>query len=239
MPSSLSWRQRLFINAYLSDPTANEVNAAKVAGYKVPAVAARRLLRNPLVRWAVEARVRDCAIKADEVLARFSEVAQFDPTDFLEFSLDEETGRVRPHYNLERLKRAGKGHMIKKFKILPDGNVELEFHDSQAALDKLAKHHGIFRERIEIEQINGPSGTTQRVLAVLGGLAQLQGTIGPGAGVIEAESRALCSDSEQWEVDAGPAPDAAEQPVGDDGTPCDQEASDYTRSAHGQERIDL
>src|SRR5574343_8131 len=230
MPSSLSWRQRLFINAYLSDPTANEVNAAKVAGYKVPAVAARRLLRNPLVRWAVEARVRDCAIKADEVLARFSEVAQFDPTDFLEFSLDEETGRVRPYYNLERLKRAGKGHMIKKVKILPDGNVELEFHDSQAALDKLAKHHGIFRERIEIEQINGSSGTTQRVLAVLGGLAQLSGATGFGAGLDEAEPRALCGDSVGREVDAGPALDVAGQPVGPGGVEDTDEVADRPRA---------
>lgn len=239
MPSSLSWRQRLFINAYLSDPTANEVNAAKVAGYKVPAVAARRLLRNPLVRWAVEARVRDCAIKADEVLARFSEVAQFDPTDFLEFSLDEETGRVRPHYNLERLKRAGKGHMIKKFKILPDGNVELEFHDSQAALDKLAKHHGIFRERIEIEQINGPSGTTQRVLAVLGGIAQLSGATGFGAGLVETEPRALCGDSVGGEMDAGPTLDVTGQAADVDGTPYPETTSDNARAETWQERNDV
>lgn len=210
MAQTLTWRQRLFINAFLADPKGDACRAAKAAGYRNPEAASCQLMRNPLVRWAVEGKLRSCALSADEVLARYSEVAQFDQGEFVEFEADEK-GNLRPYFDLEKLKRSGKFHMVKKLKIQPDGGIEIEFHDSQAALDKLAKNHGLFApQRLEIEHINGPSGSSERLFAVIRGIAELQGTIAPRTGIGEEESRALGCDSFGGEMEA----DAALETVG-------------------------
>jgi hypothetical protein len=144
------------------------------------------------------------------VLARWTSIASFDPLEFLEYTTEENRAGnevERASFNLKKLKKKGLGYVIKKIKIQPSGQTEIEFHDGVEASDKIAKFHGMFKERIEIEHLHGDA-SSDRIVAILGGLAQLAGAMQPRTSGGENEPRALCDRGEQWEVEARPAPDA-------------------------------
>ena len=82
----------------------------------------------------------------DEVLARLADMARGNLADFP--SLE----------SLKDLEGHPMGHVVKKFKVTKriqkDDteiiNVEIELNDPQAALGKLGKHHGLFKDHLDI-----------------------------------------------------------------------------------------
>jgi hypothetical protein len=141
-PSGLTFRQRLFVFHYLGTADGNGSEAARMAGFAEPGAAASRLLKNVNIRAAIDAKLSQAAMSADEVLARLSEMATVDAADFITITKEE----VR--LDFDKARRRGKTHLIKAIKWTKAG-VSFVLHDSQAALEKLGRHHGIFGERAD------------------------------------------------------------------------------------------
>lgn len=147
----LTYKQRLFVEAYLGEANGNGAEAARIAGYRDCRVAPTRLLANASIQAAISRRVASAALTANEVLARISDLASASLGDFLD--IDEHGHRV----TLLKGKRRGRLHTLKKIKVksrtftargdegpTTEVETEIELHDPQAALDKLAKYHGLY-----------------------------------------------------------------------------------------------
>lgn len=155
----LTNRERLFVEHYLVCWNASE--AARKAGYS--AKSAREIgyenLTKPHIAEAVEARIAQIAMSADEVLLRLAEHARGDMGDF--FDVDKSGNWA---VNLKKAKRQKKLRLIKKVETVtrlvgedqtPETTIKFELHDAQAALVHLGKHHKLFTEKIEGNGING------------------------------------------------------------------------------------
>lgn len=139
----LTNRERLFVEHYLAGWNASA--AARNAGYsdKSAAVEGHRLLRKANVLRAIQIRVTEAAMSANEVLARLAEQARFNANDFLN-----EKGTV----DLVEAKRLGLGKYIRRIKTQSGEHsaVDLEFVDTQGALALLGKHFKLFTDKTEL-----------------------------------------------------------------------------------------
>ena len=79
-------------------------------------------------------------MSANEVLARLTEVACVDISEFID-----DVGR------LDWDKVRAKGFLIRKIRYNADKNSEIELHDQMRALELLGKYHKLFTERHEVE----------------------------------------------------------------------------------------
>jgi phage terminase small subunit len=110
---ALSAKHRAFINEYLID--FNATRAAQRAGYggdeNTLAVTGGRLLRIDKISEAIQNRLRERAMAADEVLGRLADHARGSMADFIKLN---EKGQ--PFFDLEAARDAGKLHLVKKLK---------------------------------------------------------------------------------------------------------------------------
>lgn len=143
-PDTLSDRQRAFLAAYLGPARFNATRAAELAGYAEPGQAGWRLLKNVEIQAAVQARLDQAAMGADEVLARLAEHARGSIADFV--TLD---GAGEPVLDLRRAKELGLLHLVKSLKPTRHG-IALELYDAQAALVTLGRHHGLWKEVVDV-----------------------------------------------------------------------------------------
>lgn len=151
MADQLTDRQKAFIDHYLICKNATE--AAKLAGYSgkrtVLAVTGHDNLRNPNIRKAIDARMAELTMTANEVLYRLSEHAAVTIEHFVDAD-------GKPDF--KKAKRNGVLHLVKEIEhtttILENGateeKVKLKLHDAQAALVHLGKYHKLFVERRDI-----------------------------------------------------------------------------------------
>lgn len=139
----LNFRQRMFVLAYLGEANGNATEAARIAGYAEPNTQGPRLLVNVGIRVAIDAKLNHVALSADETLARLSDMASADMADFTDPS-----GEDGFTLNLAKARASGKTHLIKKLAHTKDG-VRIELHDAQGALEKLARYHGLLKDRVE------------------------------------------------------------------------------------------
>lgn len=142
--TTLTKRQQLFRDYYLA--SFNATDAARQAGYKHPNQQGPELLKQPHIAAAIDARLGEVAMSANEVLARLTEQARSDIGEFLDFS---------GNLDLKRMKDSGMTRLVKKLNTskasgtTPKGGdweretVTLELHDAQAALTTLARYHGL------------------------------------------------------------------------------------------------
>lgn len=150
---ALSTKQQAFINAYLECYNATE--AALRAGYseKTAHAIGWENLRKPEILEAIQARLDETAMSANEVLMRLAEHARGDIDDYLD-----DNGA----FDLAKARRAAKTKLIKKFKTkttvrtygeaeVETTEVEFELYDAQAALSLLGKRHKLFVEQSEIK----------------------------------------------------------------------------------------
>lgn len=160
----LTPKQRLFVESYLT--CWNAAAAARDAGYskKTADQLGYQLLQNPLVQAAIQDRIKEKAMGADEVLLRLAEQARGEIAGFITIVdqpiVDAEGVPVKdakgaifirrvPLFDFEAAKAAGKMHLIKKLSYTAHGP-SIEFYDAQSALVHLGKHHGLFVERHEL-----------------------------------------------------------------------------------------
>jgi len=142
---SLTDKQQAFIDAYLGCLNATE--AARQAGYQgsdgTLGVVGHENLRKPKIRAAIDARLQEYTMHANEVLYRLHQQACGIPEDCF-VAYDRIVG-----INFEKLKEYGLMHLIKKISYDRYGNPTVEFYDAQNALVQLGKHHALFTERYQ------------------------------------------------------------------------------------------
>lgn len=139
-------RQRVFIEEYLQ--TWNATDAARKAGYS-PRTAysiGQENLKKPEIAAEIERRIDEKSMCANEVLVRLADHARGTMADFLDIDAGG-NGRV----NLGKAEKAGKLHLVKTFADGPKTGVRIELYDAQAALAHLAKVHGAFIERLQVD----------------------------------------------------------------------------------------
>jgi phage terminase small subunit len=135
----LTWQQRKFVVAYLGVANGNATEAARIAGYAHPNVQGSQQLVKLSIRAAIAAKLENTALPVDEVLGRLSDMASVDMGDFVAVS---EAGFTLA---LPKAKKARKLHLVKKLTHTKYG-VSIELHDAQAALEKLGRYHGLFKD---------------------------------------------------------------------------------------------
>lgn len=166
--AKLTNRERLFIEYYLACWNATE--AARLAGYAHPRQAGSRLLSNVDIQAAIEARIGQVAMQANEVLLRLANHARFDPLEFAQIGLGPAGGYAA--VDLNAIRAAGLGNVVKKIFYDKHNNLTVEFHDGQAALKLIGQHHKLFTQRHEIdvpELAPLPELLAQMVAKVYGG----------------------------------------------------------------------
>lgn len=134
----MTTKQRLFVEAYLADPNATQ--AAIKAGYsqKTAASQGERLLRNVEIRAAVEKRVAEAAMSADEVLQELADIARADWREFLEIRRDKDGDVIDATFRLT---------------------------DKLKALELVGKHHKLFTDKTELTGKDGnPIEVATRVI---------------------------------------------------------------------------
>lgn len=139
-------KQQAFINAYLSNGF-NGTEAARTAGYKgndaTLAAVAYENLRKPHIAAVIKQRFEELTMSSEEVLARLSNMARTDMTDFMQVY----PGGM-PAFDFEKAAEANRLGLIKKFKVTPK-SIELELYDAQAALVHMGKYHALFTDRVK------------------------------------------------------------------------------------------
>lgn len=145
MARKLTPKQERFIEEYLVD--LNATQAAIRAGYSERSadVTGSKLLGNAKVAAAVaHAQARRGArvgAEADDVLREFARLGLYDPADIASQPMHgpEDIAKLPEH-----VRRAVIGWGWDKF-----GNFTLKLANKQAALDSMAKHFGMYIERVE------------------------------------------------------------------------------------------
>jgi phage terminase small subunit len=136
--AELTYKQRLFVSAYIGEAKGNATEAARIAGYSSPDKQGSQLLGKTRIKAAIERRVSIVALTADEVLARVAAQATADIGDYIDI---DDTGDYT--VNLERARKRGQLRNIQKLKQGRFGP-EIELKDSFSALIQLGKYHGLW-----------------------------------------------------------------------------------------------
>lgn len=152
----LSDRQKRFIDAYLTCWNASE--AARQAGYskKTARFIGSENLTKPNIRAAIDARLVEKRMSADEVLARLSAQASGTLTPFLNVQgedayVDLTTDEAKANLHLikeietERRRYGKEDNPVEEFKV------KLKIHDPQAALVQLGRYHKLFTDKVEVD----------------------------------------------------------------------------------------
>jgi len=159
-PKRLTRRQKLFVAEYLVD--FNATRAATKAGYSNHSAcsAGYKALRIPAVHVAIEEqqaeRLRRLAMSADEIVAELSLIGRANVLDYMRLGRDGEP--IADFGGLDRDRAAalseitvedfteGRGENKREVRRL-----RFKLHDKLGALDRLAKHHGLLKERAALE----------------------------------------------------------------------------------------
>ncbi len=151
MARRFTGKQRVFIDEYLK--TGNATQAAIAAGYSPDSAYSigSENLKKPEIEAAIQQRYAENAMSANEVLSRQTDIARGDMSDFVEFY----PGMKLPVFNLEKAYQNGKMRLVKKLRFLPDGGVEFELYDAQAAQVQIGKAHKLFTDKQDVS-IEGP-----------------------------------------------------------------------------------
>lgn len=152
--AGLTDKQARFVEEYLID--LNATQAAIRAGYseKGAEVQGHQLLRNPKVSDAVQAakleRSKRTEITADAVVKELARIGFSDIGDFLSFG---KGGIKLMESNEVDTKCLAE---VKQTATQFGPTISFKLHDKMGALDKLAKHLGIYAP--EKQEISGPNG---------------------------------------------------------------------------------
>ena len=142
--AELNDRQQAFITEYVK--CWNATDAAIKAGYseKTARQQGSRLLSNVDISQAIAQRLSELKVSADEAIVGLSDIARGDLSSFVNVV------NGLPIIDFDKAKEAGKLHLLKKI-TYGKGTISFELYDKQAALNTLAKHHGLLTEKIQID----------------------------------------------------------------------------------------
>lgn len=144
MAKGLTAKQKLFIEHYLD--CLNATRAAELAGYKgsysTLAAIGSQNLRKLNIMEEIKAGLEEKAMPREEVLARLSEMARADLSDFV---LEDDEG-----YALDWNMVRRRGYLIKSITRTTKG-IRLELHDSSSALVQIGRVYAMFTDKLEVD----------------------------------------------------------------------------------------
>lgn len=146
---SLTDRQRRFVHFYLGEANCNGAKAARLAGYSAENSEriAYELKSNPKVRAEIDKLMEASALSSNEILHRLSQHARADLADFIDM-----TGGA-PRFDLQSAHERGLTGVVRELTIKTTDTqqeIRLKLHDSQSALDKLAKAAGLYSDGVTV-----------------------------------------------------------------------------------------
>lgn len=173
-PRPLNAREQLFADAYIGPANLNGKKAAEMVGL-YPSYSSK-VLRKEHVRQYIVERLEEMKLGKDETHAMLSEIAKVSLADFIDTEEIEETivdritgfpvldkdgkplirKRAVFFFNLHRAKLEGKLHLVKSLSETDKGAVKLELLDRKAALDSLARIHGMFTDNLNVKPTATP-----------------------------------------------------------------------------------
>lgn len=148
----LTERERRFVEAYFTEPSA--VKAAIAAGYsaKVAGTTVTKLLKREAVLSAIERRQKVLASRniatAERVIEEHAKIAFAKITDAVGW--DAVSVTAKPSEELSDDIAAA----ISEVELVDDGKtarVRVKMHAKQASLDALGRHFGIYNDKLRIE----------------------------------------------------------------------------------------
>lgn len=142
----LSKKTQQFCQIYVSNGF-NGAKAAIGAGYAERSArqTASRLLTNDDIKEEIARLLTDQVMSREQALAAMSDMARADIDDFITVP------GTFPYIDLQKARDLGKTHLIKRVKVRGDGGMEIELYDRQAAVRDIGKHHGLWKDGIEIK----------------------------------------------------------------------------------------
>jgi hypothetical protein len=151
----LTFAEALFIETYICNGF-NGPRAARTAQFKAlnargDTQLANNILRKPVVKRVLAARIAERAMDADEILARIREVAEGSLEDFIDIKEVNDPGVEGDSMtvavpDLHKAAEMAKMHLLKEFKYDKDGNITVKLRDQDRALELMAKHLGMFEK---------------------------------------------------------------------------------------------
>lgn len=160
----LSPKQQLFVQEYLID--LNATQAAIRAGYscknadKIGPELLGKTRVNQAIKQAMDERVNRTKITADRVLEEYARIGFADITDFVDFRTEQKLIRVghdgQPVYSFETLLQVKnsdqiEGSAISEVSVTKDGMLRFKLHDKKGALDSIARHIGMFNDKLKVD----------------------------------------------------------------------------------------
>ena len=157
---SLTKKQRVFIEEYLQ--CWNAAEAARRAGYseRTARTQGSKLLTKVDIVEAIQKRIEEKAMSADEVLVRLADQARVSLDDFVTIY---GTGKSEWNLDLPKIIREGNSHLIKSLTPTQYG-LKVELHDKQKALELLGRHHKLFTDKTEITGGGSDNALTVRIV---------------------------------------------------------------------------
>lgn len=161
--ADLTPRQRLFVKEYLVD--LNATQAAKRAGYSLKTADKQgfQLLEKARIQEAIQAEMKErekrTEITADRVLQELARIGFSDIGDFVDYGPAGVTIKESSEVDTKALaevseKRSDKG-----------STVTFKLHDKVSALEKLGRHLGLFKDKVELTgKDGGPLQVEQKIL---------------------------------------------------------------------------
>ena len=164
--AKLNDKQKQFCKEYLVDLNATQAAIRARYAEKTAYSQGQRLLKNveaqEYIRELMQKREQRTEITADKVLEEYAKLGFSDVTDYLQVVTerilvghDKETGEpisdisqfvlMKDTANIPKSKLAA----ISEIKQAKDGSISFKLHDKKGALDSIAKHLGMFTERVE------------------------------------------------------------------------------------------
>ena len=151
---ALNIKQQAFVEHYLT--VWNGAEAARRAGYKTkPNVQGARMLANASIQAAIQERLAELKMGADEVLTRLTDQARGSPAPFLDITdagdlIGFNLGQDKPLHLLRKVSMSRRKTRDEELdETVTIENISIELYDAQAALTLLGKHHRLFVDRTE------------------------------------------------------------------------------------------
>ncbi len=148
----MTGKQKSFIDAYLGEARGNASEAARIAGYALPAQQAHENLRKPEIRAAIDAFLTVHAKSAAEVLNLLTQHSNASLAPFLsigrnDVSIDLTSEEAQANLHLLRKVKCKKRSGGKDASAWEETEIEIEIHDPQAAAVHLGRYHKLFTDR--------------------------------------------------------------------------------------------
>lgn len=152
--AGLTVKEQAFIEHYLT--CWNGAQAARDAGYsaKTAKEQASRMLTKVNIQEAIQARLAELKMSADEVLVRLSEHARGSLAPFIRRDTDGDLygfdlSDTQPLHLLKKASVTRRRQKDDRDEVVTLETITIELYDAQAALALLGKHHKLFVERVE------------------------------------------------------------------------------------------